>query len=72
MSNNRNKTDAGKLAEALRGKVTGWRGLCVPLDNPYMNLKASEAGLKKLKDFIDKLADVPEEEWPYFTENLTG
>ena len=28
MANNRIKTDAGKLAEALRGKVLGRRGLC--------------------------------------------
>jgi hypothetical protein len=28
MPNNRIKTDAGKLAEALRGKVFGRRGLC--------------------------------------------
>lgn len=28
MPNNRIKTDAGKLAEALRGKVIGRRGLC--------------------------------------------
>jgi hypothetical protein len=28
LHNNRIKTDAGKLAEALRGKVLGRRGLC--------------------------------------------
>ena len=33
MPNNRIKTDAGKLAEALRGKVTGRRGLCEALGN---------------------------------------
>ena len=32
MANNRIKTDAGKLAEALRGKVLGRRGLCGALD----------------------------------------
>jgi hypothetical protein len=30
-ANNRIKTDAGKLAEALRGKVIGRRGLCEAL-----------------------------------------
>jgi hypothetical protein len=32
--NNRIKTDAGKLAEALRGKVIGWRGLCGAFSRP--------------------------------------
>jgi CRP-like cAMP-binding protein len=33
-------------------------------------MNASEKALQKLKDFIDKLADVPEEEWTYFSRNL--
>lgn len=36
-----------------------------------MNMKASEIGLQKLKNFIDKLAVVPEKEWDYFSERLT-
>ena len=36
-----------------------------------MIMKASVIGLRKLKDFVDKLADVSEEEWAYFSGKLT-
>lgn len=37
-----------------------------------MNMKASAKELQKLKNIIDILADVPEEEWAYFSGNLTA
>jgi CRP-like cAMP-binding protein len=37
-----------------------------------MNLRASPEELQKLKNVIDTMADVPEEEWAYFSGNLTA
>jgi len=37
-----------------------------------MNMKASAKELQKLKNIIETLADVPEEEWAYFSGNVTA
>jgi len=37
-----------------------------------MKMKASANELQKLKNIIETLADVPEEEWAYFSGNLTA
>ncbi len=36
-----------------------------------MNMKASKNGLQELRDFLDKLARISEEEWAYFSGKIT-
>lgn len=58
--------EAGRVRHANATRLTRL------FDYLYMNMKASAKELQKLKNIIETLADVPEEEWAYFLGKSDG